>query len=131
MIRKLMPLALIGLLLLPAGCGPIIAGTAAGVGVYSYYQGELKRTYPEDYSKTVDVCLASLEDLKITVEKKEGDGIQTAIKARQTNENEVIVKVINIAPKLTEVSVRTGIFGAWDKQVSELIHATIAKKIQP
>ncbi len=122
---------MIGLFFLPSGCGPIIAGTAAGVGVYSYYEGELKRTYPEDYSKTVDVCLASLEDLKITVEKNEGDSIRTSIKARQTNEKEVLVKVLNIAPKLTEVSVRTGIFGAWDKQVSELIHATIAKKIQP
>jgi hypothetical protein len=126
-------LAIILLSVFPAvtGCGAIIAGTAVGFGAYSYYNGKLTRTYSADYNKTVDTCLDTLTDLKITVEEKKSDGIKTTIRAKQTDEKPVTVNVIHIAPQLTEVSVRSGVFGVWDKKVSELIHATIAKKVQP
>lgn len=117
--------------LITTGCGAILFGTATGVGVYTYQKGELLRSYPETYTKTVGICLDTLKELKIAVDGKEADGIKTRINAKQTDGTPVTVKVSNIAPRITEVSVRCGVFGVWDKKVSELIHATIAKRIQP
>ena len=131
MLKKPLMLLLLAVFLMATGCAAIVAGTATGVGVYSYYRGELKRTYPETFPKSVDACLVTLKELKITVEKKESDGVKASISAKQTDGTAVVVNVTSIAPKLTEVSVRSGVIGVWDKQVSELIHATIAKNIQP
>ena len=131
MTRKAIILFSLTFFMISTGCGAIIAGTAVGLGVFSYHQGELKRSYPETYGKTVEICLDTLKDLKITVESKESDGIKTKIIAKQTDGTPVTVKVVNLAPRITEVSVRSGIVGVWDKKVSELIHATIAKRIQP
>ena len=117
-------------LLVTAGCGAVLVGTATGVGVYAYQKGELIRSYPETYVKTVDVCLDTLKDLKINIESKKADGIKTEISAKQTDDTPVTLKVMNIAPRITEVSVRSGVVGVWDKKVSELIHATIAKRIE-
>ena len=129
--RNVLILICLGLFLTTTGCAALVAGTAAGAGVFSYYKGELTRSYPESYTQTVAVCLETLEALKITLEGKEADGIKTHISARQTDGTPVTVKVTSIAPRITEVSVRSGLVGFWDKKVSELIHATIAKKIQP
>lgn len=127
---KLLTVLVLGIFMFSAGCGAIIAGAVVGAGVYTYYNGELTRTYPESYNKTVDICLDTMKELKIAIEEKESDEITTRIKAKQTDEKPITVKVIHVAPQLTEVSVRSGVFGVWDKKVSELIHATIAKKIQ-
>ena len=130
MMRKFLTLVLLACFLITTGCGAIIAGAAAGLGVYSYYKGELKRSYPESYPKTVEICLEVLQELKISVEGKESDGIKTTITAVQTDGTPLTLIVDNIAPRITEVSARSGLIGVWDKKVSELIHATIAQKIQ-
>lgn len=111
------------------GCAVLIAGTAAGVGVYSYVNGELKRSYPESFDKTYAICLETLEGLKMAIEGKESDGISATINAKRVDETPIWVKVLMITPKITEVSVRTGVVGVWDKKVSELIHASIAQRM--
>jgi hypothetical protein len=121
--------ALLAGLLLFTGCAALIAGTAAGVGVYTYVNGDLKRSYPESYEKTYAICLETLESLKIQIEEKESDGISAAIRGKRADESPVWVKVVMIAPKITEVSVRSGVVGVWDKKVSELIHASIAQRM--
>ena len=127
---KLIILLSIACLLATAGCGAVLVGTATGVGVYAYQKGELIRSYPETYVKTVDICLDTLKGLKINIESKEADGIKTQISAKQTDDTPVTLRVMNIAPRITEVSVRSGVVGVWDKKVSELIHATIAKRLE-
>lgn len=52
------------------------------------------------------------------------------MKARQTDGTPVTIKTVMRAPGPTEVSVRYGIVGVWDKKVSELIHASIAQRLQ-
>jgi hypothetical protein len=116
--------------LITTGCRAIIAGTATGAGVYTYQKGEVLRSCPEAYTKTVGICLDALKELKLAINIKQSNGIKTRIDAKQTDDTPMTVKVSNIAPQITEVSVRTGVFGVWDKKVSELIHATIAKRIQ-
>ena len=111
-----------------AGCAAVFVG--AGAGVYTYTSGELKRTYNAPFDKAVGDSLAALHDLKITVVNKNSKGITTTINAEKSDQTPVTVKVIIRGANLTEVSVRTGVVGVWDKKVSELIHAHIAKRLQ-
>jgi len=111
------------------GCAALVAGTAAGVGVYSYVNGELKRSYPESFDKVYAICSDTLESLKIAIEGKESDGISATINAKRADGTPVWVKVFMVTPKITEVSVRSGVVGVWDKKVSELIHASIAQRL--
>ena len=111
------------------GCAALVAGTAAGVGVYSYVNSELKHSYPESFEKVYAICAETLESLKITIEEKQSDGISATINAKRADGTPVWVKVFMITPKITEVSVRSGVVGVWDKKVSELIHASIAQRL--
>lgn len=115
--------------MMATGCAAILAGSAAGVGVYSYVNGELKRSYPEAFDKTIQICLDTLTSLKISVQEKSSDGITARISAKRMDDTPVTLKVTMIAPKITEVSVRSGVVGIWDKNVSELIHASIAQRL--
>jgi len=110
-----------------AGCAAVIVG--AGAGVYTYTSGELKRTYNVPFDKAVSDSLSALKDLKITVLDKSSGGITTAIHAEKSDKTPVTVKITIQGTNLTEVSVRTGVVGLWDKKVSELIHAQIAKRL--
>ena len=71
-----------------------------------------------------------MKDLKIQVDRKDSDGITDTIEAKRSDGTPVVVKVAAVSPTFTEISVRTGVFGFWDKEISELIHATIAQRFQ-
>ena len=124
-----MIIVLVACMTVITGCVALIAGTAAGVGVYTYMDGELKRSYPESFDKVYTICTDTLEGLKINIEEKESDGIGATITAKRVDGTPVWVKVFMITPKITEVSVRSGVVGIWDQKVSELIHASIAQRL--
>jgi len=119
----------VGCLVLISGCVALVAGTAAGVGVYTYVNGELKRSYPESFDKVYNISVETLESLKINIVERESDGISAAIRAKRVDDTPVWVKVSMVTPKITEVSVRSGVVGVWEKKVSELIHASIAQRL--
>ncbi len=109
------------------GCAALVAG--AGAGVYTYVSGEMKRTYNAPFDKTVSDSLAALQELKIIVLNKNSSGITTTIDAEKSDKTPVTLSVTILGTNLTEVTVRTGVVGYWDKKVSELIHAHIAKRL--
>ncbi len=109
------------------GCAALVAG--AGASVYTYVSGELKRTYNAPFDKAVSDSLVALQELKITVLNKNSSGITTTIDAEKSDKTPVTVSITILGTNLTEVSVRTGVIGYWDKKVSELIHAHIAKRL--
>jgi hypothetical protein len=111
------------------GCPVILAGAGAGAGVYTYGQGELKRVYQAAFDKAESASTDTLKSLKINIEEKTSDGIKTTMHGRRTDGTPVTVKLEMITPDITEISVRTGVLGLWDKQVSELIHASIAQRL--
>ena len=121
-------LAIIGLVTC-SGCAALVVGAGAGAGVYTYTTGELKRTYNAPFEKAVSDSLDALQSLKITVINKKSGGITTTINAEQSDKTPVTVNITMLGPNITEVSVRTGVVGLWDKNVSELIHAHIAKRL--
>jgi len=124
-----MIMVLLACITILTGCAALVAGTAAGVGVYTYVNGELKRSYPGPFDKIFAICTETLDSLKITIEEKTSDGISATINAKRADGTPVWVKVFMITPKITEVSVRSGVVGVWDKKVSELIHASIAQRL--
>jgi hypothetical protein len=65
------------------------------------------------------------------LEESRADGLQTILKARRADGTPVILKIVVLAPNRTEVSVRCGVIGIWDKKAARLIHGLIAKRLQP
>ena len=129
MIRKVFVCLLLSSYFIILGCHLFIAGTGAGAGVYTYVNGELKTSYQAPFDETNRACIAVIKDLGMEITKKESDSIKAKINARQTDGTPVTIKIAMRAPGTTEVSVRSGIVGVWDKKVSELIHATIAQRL--
>lgn len=127
--RIVMPLFLIGLSLCNQGCPVVVAGAGVGAGAYVYMQGELKRTYAAPLDRTVHACNKSLEALKMSIQETGTEGFTTIVKATQADGTPVTVKLTSLSEDQTEVSVRAGSVGVWDKQVAELVHATIANKL--
>ena len=111
-----------------AGCAAVVVG--AGASAYTYIQGELKRSYTVDYDRAVTAAGQALEQLKISVTKRDQGATETQFTGVRTDENPVTVVVSFVGPELTDIGVRSGIVGYWDKSGSELIHATIAKRLQ-
>jgi len=112
------------------GCGVVVTGAAVGAGVYTFMDGQLQRSYQAPFDKTNQACIAALKHLKIATIEEASDGINATIKAKRTDGTPVTINTAMIEPKITEVSVRSGVVGVWDKKVSELIHASIAQKLQ-
>lgn len=127
--NRILMLLLLCLTWITTGCVALIAGAGAGAGVYTYMNGDLKRTYQADYEIVRKATDASLNDLKIIKSDENSDGIESDITAKRSDGTLVTLHVTKLGPNLTEVAVRSGIVGVWDKEVSELIHATIAKKL--
>ena len=129
MLRNMLIVVLFLSPLFTTGCPVILAGAGAGAGVYTYGQGELKRVYQASFDKAVSVSTDTLNSLKINIEETTSDGIKTTINGRRTDGTPVTVKLEMVTPDITEITVRTGVLGLWDKQVSELIHASIAQRL--
>jgi outer membrane protein OmpA-like peptidoglycan-associated protein len=128
LITHLLPLVL-GLYLMTAGCAAIVVGAGAGAGTLAYFEGELKENYEADYDKTVKACADALTNLKIPVIENPSDALQTIFKAERPDGTPVTVKAVRLNEQVIEVSVRTGIVGLWDKNVSMQIHESIRREM--
>ncbi|MGE0084138.1 MAG: DUF3568 family protein [Desulfococcaceae bacterium] len=116
--------------LIMAGCGFFIAGSVAGVGVYSYVNGELIRSYQTGYDQTLEVCTDVLEKQDLRITGTEQKSLSTTISSEYYNGKPVTVKVTRRNTDMTEVAIRSGIMGVWDREFSERIHAAIAKQLE-
>lgn len=116
------------------GCAVAVVGigAAAGVGTFSYFSGKLTKTYESEYHETVQASSDTLERLKIPITDIIADELKTEFKAKRPDETPVDIEVVRIDREHTEVSVRTGSLGIWDRRVSEqiqgVINETLAQK---
>jgi hypothetical protein len=117
--------------LLAAGCAALVVGAGAGAGAYTYVNGELARTYPAPYARTMDVCTQLLKDLSMPIKTQHSDGAQTTIESERRDGTPTTLKVTIIGLDLTEVSVRTGIVGYWNRDLSMQLQEFIAQRLQP
>jgi hypothetical protein len=113
-----------------SGC-VLLVGAGAGAGAYSYVNGELTRTYTASYRQTMDACTTLLQDLKMPIKEQASDGTRTTITTERQDGTPVVVKVGILGVDLTEVAVRTGRVGYWDRDLSMQFQEYIARRLQP
>lgn len=113
------------------GCATALigVGAATGAGTYSYFSGKLTKTYESEYHETVGACRNTLEKLRIPITETIADGLKTDFKAKRADETPVAIEIVSIDRENTEVSVRTGSVGIWDRRVSEQIHGYISEAL--
>jgi len=130
MTRKFAALFLISCFWLWVGCAAVIIGAGLGVGTYTYLKGDLKRAYNAKFDKTLNVCLSILTDLDQPILEKTTDGEKTTIRTERKNGSPQTISVSISSVDWTEVSVRTGGFGYWNREVSEQFHEFIAERLK-
>ncbi len=126
------PLIATGILIscLLYGCAAVIIGAGAvGTGVFAYAEGKLSRMYESGYRETVEASIETLDSLKIPVKAKTADELKTIIAAERPDGTPVRVEVARVKPELTEVAVRTGKLGVFDKNTSRQIHDHILSRL--
>ena len=130
MTRNLLLSVILSCYLITIGCAVVVTGAVVGAGTFTYMNGQLSRLYQAPFDTTNQACTATLKKLKIVITEEASDGINAIIKAKRTDGTPVTVKTEMVESRITKVSVRSGMVGIWDKNVSELIHASIAQRLQ-
>ncbi len=114
---------------LMSGCAALVVGTGAGAGAYTYINGELARSYPAAYSRTLEVCTQILNDLNMPIKEQKSEGARTTIVTERKDGTPVTLNITIVGLDVTEVSVRTGMVGFWNRDFSEQFHDFIARRL--
>jgi hypothetical protein len=112
------------------GCVAVVVGAGVGAGTYTYVKGELKRSYPAKFDKTLQVCIDILHGLNQPILEKVTDGEKTTIKSERKDGTPQTIEISIINIDWTQVSVRTGVVGYWNKEISQQFHEFIAERLK-
>lgn len=115
--------------MLVSGCAAVVIATGAGTGAYTYVNGELVRSYPASYNRTMEVCTQILNDLNMPVKEQTSDGPRTTIATERKDGTPVTLKITIVGLDVTEVSVRTGVVGFWNRDLSQQFHEFISRRL--
>jgi hypothetical protein len=125
--------ALLGLnlLVLCEGCVVAAVGVAgAGAGTYAYLKGELQSTYSFPLGQCWSQTLLAIQDLKLTVDRKQMDALGGEIEARRADGTPVKVQLKPASEHSTLIGVRVGTLeSVWSKKNAKRIHHAIQKRL--
>ena len=130
MTRKFTAFLILSCFWLWVGCAAVIIGAGVGAGTYTYLKGDLKRAYNAKFDKTLKVCLSILTDLDQPILEKTTDGEKTTIQSERKNGSPQTISISISKVDWTEVSVRTGVFGYWNRELSEQFHEFVAERLK-
>jgi hypothetical protein len=135
MIRKILMLFVLIIHLAASGCAVVaigVAGAGAGFGTYTYLEGELRRMYQAGHEESIQAVMSALPELAMSLKDKTSYdfGIKTVITAQRRDGLQVVIKIKSETAKVSEIGVRSGYVGIWDKQASEQIHDVIAQRLR-
>jgi hypothetical protein len=130
MTRKFAAFLILSCFWLWVGCAAVIIGAGVGAGTYTYLKGDLKRAYNAKFDKTLKVCLSILTDLDQPILEKTTDGEKTTIRSERKNGSPQTISISISKVDWTEVSVRTGVFGYWNRELSEQFHEFVAERLK-
>ena len=128
--RKFAALFLMSCLWLMVSCAAVIIGTGVGVGTYTYLKGDLSRSYNAKFDETLNICLSILDDFNQPILEKTTDGEKTTIQTERKNGSPQTISVSISSVDWTDVSVRTGVFGYWNREMSQQFHEFIAERLK-
>jgi hypothetical protein len=114
-----------------SGCAALVVGAGAGTGAYTYVNGELVRSYPATYTRTMEVCTQVLNDLNMPIREQTSDGVRTTIVTERKDGTPMTLKITIVGLDVTELSVRTGVVGYWNRDLSQQFHDFIARRLAP
>ncbi len=109
------------------GCVVLLAGAAVGAGAVVYTRGELKDVESASLESVHRATLSMLKDLALMPQSDIQDGLGAKIEARAVGGKTVTIKLKNQGAKLTEISIRVGMFG--DETSSRQMLAKIQAKL--
>ena len=130
MTRKFAVLLVLSCFWLLVGCAAVVIGTGVGVGTYTYLKGDLKRAYNAKFDQTLNACMSILTDLDQPITEKTTDGEKTTIQTERKNGSPQTITVSISSVDWTEVSVRTGVFGYWNRELSQQFHEFLAERLK-
>ena len=127
--RKLLSLLWVLMMPLFSGClaAWIAGGAVAGIMVYSYFQGELERKYPADFTQTWQATMKMVEQMEFELDSQQKDAISGRIDAHRANGTPIRIYLEMISPNVTSVRIRVGSEG--DQAISEIIHDKIRENL--
>lgn len=127
---RLLALALAVLAIMTTtGCGFVLFGMGTGAFTGAYVAGDVKQTYANSYPEAIRASTETLNELKVALTAEGGDEAKTTFKGRRSDGTPIEVTVKKIDENQTEIGVRTGYVGVWDRETSRQLQGLIAERL--
>ncbi len=110
-IRNFVGGAVILSVLLTTGCVALVAGAGAGAAGTVYVMGKLQERLEATVPEVQKAALAGLKDLKLPIQKNEGDKLSATIESETADDKTIWIQIKFISDSLSEVTIRVGLTG--------------------
>jgi hypothetical protein len=77
----------------------------------------------------MEACTQLLGDLGMPILSQTSEGVQSIIETTRKDRTPMSVKIKIVGLDLTEVSVRTGVVGFWNRELSMQFHDFLARRM--